>query len=109
MRLMTAWTRCTRGDHGETSDVVSGIMYLRVGAVRHRRVHARRRRPERRALDRAGLRSLQRLRQAVGAFGIAVLGALLVAGRSPVSLHVAFVATAGCYAAAIALAVTGHR
>jgi DHA2 family methylenomycin A resistance protein-like MFS transporter len=48
-------------------------------------------------------------RQTGGAFGIAVLGALLVAGRGPVSLHVAFVATAGCYAAGIALAVAGHR
>jgi len=27
----------------------------------------------------------------------------------PVSLHVAFVATAGCYVAGIALAVAGHR
>ena len=48
-------------------------------------------------------------RQTGGAFGVAVLGALLLAGRGPVSLHVAFVATAGCYAAAIALAVAGHR
>jgi DHA2 family methylenomycin A resistance protein-like MFS transporter len=48
-------------------------------------------------------------RQTGGAFGIAVLGALLGAGRSPVSLHVAFVAIAGCYGAAIALAIAGRR
>ena len=48
-------------------------------------------------------------RQTGGALGIAVLGTLLVAGQGPVSLHVAFVATAGCYVAGIALAVAGHR
>ncbi len=48
-------------------------------------------------------------RQTGGAFGIAVLGALLGAGRSPVSLHVAFLAIAGCYGAAIALAIAGRR
>jgi hypothetical protein len=36
-------------------------------------------------------------------------GAMLVASRGPVSLHVALVATAGCYAAGIALAVAAHR
>src|SRR3954467_8219356 len=35
-------------------------------------------------------------RQSGGALRIAVLGTLLVAGQGPVSLHVAFVATAGC-------------
>jgi DHA2 family methylenomycin A resistance protein-like MFS transporter len=48
-------------------------------------------------------------RQTGGALGIAVLGTLLAAGQGPVSLHVAFVATAGCYAAAVALALGGHR
>jgi DHA2 family methylenomycin A resistance protein-like MFS transporter len=48
-------------------------------------------------------------RQTGGAFGVAVLGALLAAGRSPVSLHVAFVVIAGFYAAAMALAVAGRH
>jgi MFS transporter, DHA2 family, methylenomycin A resistance protein len=48
-------------------------------------------------------------RQTGGAFGVAVLGALLAAGRNPVSLHVPFLAIAGGYAAAMALAVAGRR
>lgn len=48
-------------------------------------------------------------RQTGGALGVAVLGALLVAGGGAVSLHVAFVATAACYAAGAALALAGHR
>jgi hypothetical protein len=46
---------------------------------------------------------------ALGPLGIAVLGALPVTGRSPVSLHLAFVSTTGCYAVAIALARAGQR
>jgi len=49
-------------------------------------------------------------RQTGGALGVAVLGALLTGGGSHVSLHAAFVATAGAYAGGIALALTGwHR
>jgi MFS transporter, DHA2 family, methylenomycin A resistance protein len=47
-------------------------------------------------------------RQTGGAFGVAVLGGLVVAGSHSISLHVAFVATAGAYAAGIALAVAGR-
>jgi hypothetical protein len=48
-------------------------------------------------------------RQTGGALGVAVLGALLVGGRGYVSLHAAFLATAGAYAGGIALALTGSR
>jgi DHA2 family methylenomycin A resistance protein-like MFS transporter len=48
-------------------------------------------------------------RQTGGALGVAVLGALLIGGSSDVSLHAAFVATAGAYAAGTALALTGRR
>jgi DHA2 family methylenomycin A resistance protein-like MFS transporter len=48
-------------------------------------------------------------RQTGGALGVAVLGALLVGGSGHVSLHVAFLATAGAYVGGIALALTGAR
>src|SRR4051812_3880891 len=48
-------------------------------------------------------------RQTGGALGVAVLGALLVGGSGDVSLHAAFLATAGAYAGGIALALTGWR
>ena len=48
-------------------------------------------------------------RQTGGALGVAVLGALLVGGGGYLSLHAAFLATAGAYAAGVALALTGRR
>jgi MFS transporter, DHA2 family, methylenomycin A resistance protein len=48
-------------------------------------------------------------RQTGGAVGVAVLGALLVAGGNSVSLHIPFVAIAGSYGAGMALALAGHR
>ena len=48
-------------------------------------------------------------RQTGGALGVAVLGALLVGGGGYLSLHAAFLATAGAYAGGIALALTGSR
>jgi DHA2 family methylenomycin A resistance protein-like MFS transporter len=48
-------------------------------------------------------------RQTGGALGVAVLGALLVGGSGYVSLHAAFLATAGAYVGGIALALTGRR
>jgi DHA2 family methylenomycin A resistance protein-like MFS transporter len=48
-------------------------------------------------------------RQTGGALGVAVLGALLTGGSGYVSLHTAFLATAGAYAAGIALALGGWR
>jgi DHA2 family methylenomycin A resistance protein-like MFS transporter len=48
-------------------------------------------------------------RQTGGALGVAVLGTLLVGGSGQVSLHAAFLATAGAYAAGVALALTGRR
>ena len=48
-------------------------------------------------------------RQTGGALGVAVLGALLMGGSGHVSLHAAFLATAGAYLGGIALALTGSR
>jgi DHA2 family methylenomycin A resistance protein-like MFS transporter len=48
-------------------------------------------------------------RQTGGAFGVAVLGALLVAGGGALSLQAAFAATAGGYAVGLALGLAGHR
>ena len=45
-------------------------------------------------------------RQTGGALGVAVLGALLAGGSGSVSLHAAFLATAGAYVGGIALALT---
>jgi DHA2 family methylenomycin A resistance protein-like MFS transporter len=61
--------------------------------------------------DRLGLTSgvFNASRQTGGALGVAVLGALLVAGGSSVSLGTAFAATAAAYATGVALALSGHR
>jgi DHA2 family methylenomycin A resistance protein-like MFS transporter len=48
-------------------------------------------------------------RQTGGALGVAVLGTLLVGGSGYLSLHAAFLATAGAYTGGIALALTGWR
>lgn len=64
---------------------------------------------EPRAAHRAGVRCLQRLAPDRRCPRVAVLGALLVAGSGQVSLHAAFLATAGVYAAGVALALTGRR
>jgi MFS transporter, DHA2 family, methylenomycin A resistance protein len=48
-------------------------------------------------------------RQTGGAFGVAVLGALLAAGNASLALHTAFLAAAGVYAGGIALALIGSR
>src|ERR1700759_2972816 len=56
--------------------------------------------------DRVGLAScvFNAARQTGGALGVAVLGALLAGGGGPVSLHAAFLATAGAYVGGIGLA-----
>jgi DHA2 family methylenomycin A resistance protein-like MFS transporter len=60
-------------------------------------------------VHRVGLASgvLNAGRQTGGAFGVAVLGALLGAGNA-VSTHVAFIAIAGAYAVGIVLAAVGR-
>jgi DHA2 family methylenomycin A resistance protein-like MFS transporter len=60
---------------------------------------------------RIGLASgvLNAARQTGGAFGVAVLGALLSSGGAAVSLHTAFAAIATAYTAGILLALLGRR
>jgi DHA2 family methylenomycin A resistance protein-like MFS transporter len=61
--------------------------------------------------NRLGLASgvLNAARQTGGAFGIAILGALLAPGGGAISLHLAFAVIAGAYVIGIALAVSGLR